>query len=800
MKEDRAVDSLRFRVEKEFEKLGFFLCRHRFATLFAMACVIIALVAQIPRITVDTSSEALLHPDDPSLTDYNNFRDEFGRAETVIVALSPPAIYDLSFLSRLKALHEDLEKNVPYLSKITSLVNVRNTRGEEDSLVVEDLLENWPETREDLDRLARRVADTPFYRDNVISGDGKTAAIIIETDALVEEGDPDGGPGATRQRYFGAEENQAVVEAVRGILARHPIPETRVAVSGGPVIVDTFNRATLSDMRRGMMMAIGVNALFLLLLFRRVTGIFLPLIVVVSAMASTIGLMPVFGVPLKMTTTIIPGFLVAVGVADSVHILAIFYRRLNSGEDKFTAIARSLSYTSLAVIMTSLTTAAGLLSFSFAKLAALGEMGQFAAAGVILALLYTIIMLPAMLAVLPIRPRKTAAKITGRMDRVLGACADFSVRHPRKIIIASAALLVVAALMDTTLRFSNNVVDYFPDSMREKQDLVYLDKHMRGVVALEAVLDSGRENGVKEPAFLNTLEGLSHSLVKTTDQDLFIGKVFSLNDILKEINKALNEDNPEHYVLPQTREAAAQELLLFESSGSDDLSKVTDSQYRKARVTMKTPWVDSVVFEEFIGRVHDKIAAAFGPDVTVSLTGEMALMARTIPATLHNLAWSYIVAFVTISLMMVLLLGNFRLGMAAMFPNALPIMLVMGVIGLLDIMLNLNTIMIGCIAIGLVVDDTMHFMYNFTRYLAITGDPARSVRETLTSTGRAMLITSLVLSGGFFVLLFSTLKNFQIFGLFTGIIILLALLADFVLAPAIAFAMYRNTTTERKES
>lgn len=796
MNEERLADSLRFRVEKGFERFGFFLCRHRFAVLLVLACFIGLLVAQLRNITVDTSSEALLHPKDPSLIGYNSFRDEFGRAETVMVALTPPDVYDTEFLEWLRALHDDLEENTPYLSRITSLVNVRNTHHQAGAMVVEELLENMPETPEDLTLLRERVEGTPSYRDHVISGNGRTTAIIIETDAVVEEPDPDGEPGATRLRYFGAEENRAVVEAVDEVLARHSFPDTRVAVSGGPVVVDLFNRATLSDMRLGMILAVGVNALFLLLLFRRVTGIFLPLIVVISAMASTIGLMPLFGVALKMTTTIIPGFLVAVGVADSVHVLAIFYRRLDSGEDKFTAIARSLSYTSLAVVMTSLTTAAGLMSFSFAKLAALGEMGQFAAMGVILALLFTITMLPALLAVLPIRPRAARARKAGVMDRVLSGFASFSTRHPRKIVAISLAVLALAVAMDTTLRFSNNVVDYFPDEMAVKKDLLYLDKHMRGVVALEAVLDTGKENGVKEPEFLNTLEKTSHELTRITDRELFIGKVVSVTDIVKEINKALFEDDPGQYILPQTREAVAQELLLFENQGVDDLTRVTDPTFRLARVTMKTPWVDSIVFEDFIQKVHQKLAAAFGPEVGISLTGEAALMARTIPATLQNLTWSYILAFVTITLMMILLLGNLRLGLVSMFPNALPIMLVMGIMGGLGILLNLNTIMIGCIAIGLVVDDTMHFMYNFSRYMSIYQDPARAVRETLLSTGRAMLITTLVLSGGFFVLLLTTLKNFKIFGLFTGIIILLALLADFVLAPAIVMLMYRKQTAK----
>jgi hypothetical protein len=170
----------------------------------------------------------------------------------------------------------------------------------------------------------------------------------------------------------------------------------------------------------------------------------------------------------------------------------------------------------------------------------------------------------------------------------------------------------------------------------------------------------------------------------------------------------------------------------------------------------------------------------------------MALMARTMPATLNSMAKSYVAAFLVITIMMILLVENIKLGILSMVPNLLPIILTMGLIGLAGLSLNMNTLMIGSIAIGLVVDDTVHFMHNFRRYYDKTGDTYKAIRATLLGTGRALLITSLVLSSGFFVLTVASMKNFVQFGFFTGITILFALLADFLVAPALMVLVTRG--------
>jgi len=797
-------------IETLFIGLGQFLCRHSLVAFMGVLLIVVMLTAMIPRITVDTSSEALLHEDDPILLEFNRFRDQFGRSDMIIIAVEPQEVFSREFIAWLGAFHAALAEEVPHIMDVTSLINARNTYGDADVLIVEDLLKDWEEKGEDWEALRQVVLGNPFYVNNIISADGKLAAVVLETAAAVEEMQSEEDilesfeemptreqSGSSKRHYLGEKENSEVVAAVKQVVARYRKPGLEISISGGPFILEAFNRSVMQDLVRCFSISIAAVIFFLFILFRRITGVILPLMIIVCSVLSTLGLMALFGVSIKITTTILPAFLVAVGVGDAVHILAIFYRQYQHGCSRQEAIVYALGHSGLAIVMTTLTTAAGLLSFGFAELAAIAELGIFAAAGVLSALFYTIVLLPALLAILPIRRKTEVRKTTSKMDGVLTAFADFSVAHPMKILGTAGLIALVATYYSFQLKFSDHVVEYFPDTMTVKQDLNKIDQELRGVITLEVVLDTENENGIHDPNVLNAIDRFTKEMQHYADAEIFVGTIFSVNDIVKEINRALHGNDPAYYTIPQERGLIAQELLLFENSGSSDLDKVVDSQSAITRITIKTPWVDSVILERFLHQVKAVAESIFLDTATVKMTGGMSLMARTIPAAIKSMTRSYILAFLIITIMMMVLVENVKLGLVSMIPNLLPIVAIMGVMGMARIPLDMTTLMIGSIALGLVVDDTVHFMYNFRRYYEKRRDAYHAIRETLLGAGRALLITSLVLSFGFFADMFATLTHIKRFGFFTGMTILVALLADFVVAPALMVVLTRQRPEDR---
>ena len=803
------------RIELFFEHFARTLYVHRVKTLFLMILLISIILYKLPALTVDTNTEALLRDTNPSKIIYNEFRDQFGQDRMIVIAITAENLFSEEFFLRLQALHQDLEERVPYLDEVTSLINARNTRGVGDRLIVEDLLEGWPqERRVDFTRLKKRVMSNPVFINQIISSDGQTTAVVIKPDVYqAEEADTLAAldnfgeetfagevDAAARPRHLSEEQSEAFVTAVDTIVKKYETPDFAMSYAGAPAVMKVFNEYTLKDLRRCFLLSFLVSMIFLAVLFRRASGVILPQIVVNAASFSALGLMSWSGVPIKMTTTVLPAFLLCVGVADSVHILSIFYKQVDEGQDKADAIAYAMGHSGLAVVLTTMTTSAALLSFSFAELTAMGELGIFAAAGVTLALIYTITLLPPLVAFVPIRrkPGRTAREGT-LMDRILLLTASLGIRYPLRIITVSLVVFAVCFYFMFDLRYSDHVINYFPEKLPIRQDIDYIDKHLNGSLNLEIIIDTGQENGIYEPAILNRIERLAHDLQTMRFPNIEVGDVTSINNILKETHQALHANDPAYYRIPQDYNTIAQEFLLFENAGSDDLETIVDSQFSQTRVTVKVHWVDSVYINAFIQDIRNYIQPLFDDQAEVQVTGMAALMARTITAALNSMTKSYVLAFGVIAVMMVLLVGDVKTGLFSMIPNILPIIVTLGIMGAVGVPMDLTSLMIASIAMGLVVDDTVHFIYNFRKYYLKTGSAEAGVNQTMTGVGRALLITSIVLSCGFFVTIFATLSHTFRFGIFTGITILFALLADFILASALMMVI-TDSIRRRKQA
>ncbi|VAX18187.1 Exporter protein, RND family, partial [hydrothermal vent metagenome] len=357
------MEKIRDRIEARFEQWARWVFENRYKTFVFMMVAIGILLSNLPQITIDTSTEGFLRDDDPALLAYNDFRDQFGRDEMVIVAIKPDDVFDIGFLKKLKALHNELEEKVPHLDDITSLINARNTRGEGDELIVEDLLENFPANDDDVAKIKKRTLSNPMYKNLLISEDGKFTTIVIKTDAYSSEGEnvdmlagfnegagPISQEGESERKFLTDAENTEMVTAVRDVIARYDGDDFPIILAGSPVFTNDLKKSMMKDMRKFMVMAIIAISLLLFAMFRRVSGVVMPLFVVIVSLLSTVSVMAIAGTAIKLPTQILPSFLLAVGVGDSVHILAIFYYRLQKGDGKEDAIAYAMGHSGLAVL------------------------------------------------------------------------------------------------------------------------------------------------------------------------------------------------------------------------------------------------------------------------------------------------------------------------------------------------------------------------------------------------------------------------------------------------------------------
>ncbi len=761
---------------------------------------------QLQHLKFDTSNEGFLHEDDPYLKTYNQFREEFGRDDFLVLAVYSEELFSSEALDKLRALHEDLLGSVPFLEDITSLINIRDVRGEDDTLLVDELLLQTPTTPGELAELRERVLGNPLYINNLVSENGKYTAILLQSQ--VYGGDPDGdlfsgfdepseedeSGDSPEQRYLSDLENDIFVEAVHEVVARHQDPSFLISAAGPPVNLHAIKYYMQQDAFTFMKLALLVIGSCLFLMFRRASGVILPLMLVGLSLVSTVGLMTMLGVSFKLPTTMLPSFILTVGVGASIHVLSLTYQNIRHGKDRHAAIVSAYGHSGLALMMTSLTTSAGLASFSMAKVAPIADLGIFSAIGVGISLIYTFTFLPATLSLLPLKPMVPEKPIRpGLMDRFLRAVAAFSIRRYR-LVLAFAAVVVLLGLAGVSrVLFSHDGLEWLPEELGVRQATQVLDRELKGTVVLEMVLDTGRENGLYDRATLLDIERLMAELVDDyADHEVPIGKALAITTLLKEIHQALHGNDPAFYKIPDNEKLIPQEFLLFTNTGSDDIDNLTDSQYRYARITLKVPWQDALLYIPFIRDVTERFSDTFtkrrlegGDPMQVTATGIMSLFGRIIHAAMYSAAQSYAIALVVITFMMIVLIGNLKLGLISMIPNLAPIITVLGLMGWLSINLDMFTMLIASIVIGLAVDDTIHFMYNFKRYYTQTGDLHEAVENTLLTAGRAMLTTSVVLSIGFFIFMFAAMNNLFYFGLLAGSAVLLALGADLLLAPAL---------------
>jgi predicted RND superfamily exporter protein len=798
-------------IESHFGRWGLISHDHAKIIIASISIVIVALATQLPKIELETSTEAFLHEDDPARVAYNKFRYQYGRDDKILLLIeTPDGVFNLKHLSQLKALHEALEKNVSRIEEVESLINARSTRGVDDVLVVGDFLEQWPETEAQVAQLKQQALANPLYTDVFISADARYTAIMLQTEVFTEatsvdmadilddgfdEDSSETSEAVQRQPFFiSGEENALIVSEVVALTESFQQEDFKIHLLGPPYMSKLVMDTMRVDMAKYTGTSILIISILLALLYRRWSMTILPLAVSLLAMQCTMAVMAMMGMKLSNSIQIMPSFLIAVGVGNSVHLFTVFYQSLDGGASKRDALAYALKHAGLAIVMTSLTTGGGLISFTISEVKVIADFGAITPIGVMVTLFFSIMFLPALIAICPLRPkvkieRTPLAEDKNRVRDFVVPFGAYSSKHPFKVTGMWLLFLSVGLFYAIQVKFSHNPVEWFAHDHPFYQAIQKVDQHFGGGTSLEVLIDSGRVDGFKDPEMLKKLDAIHFFMSEFTFQlpnkVVTINKTTSLVDINKELHQALNKNDPAFFLIPDDKELVAQELLLFENSGADDLENLVDSRFQIARLTLKKPSVDSVYYPAMEGQLRAGMEKILQGSATVEFTGVFAMMGRVLHNLTYSMANSYVLAFLLITPLMILLIGSFKMGLISMIPNLVPIVMTIGLMTLLDMPMDISTLLVGSVALGLAVDDTIHFMHNYQRFYARHGDNALAIRQTLSTTGQAVFFTSLSLICAFLAYTLSSMTNLINFGLLTSFCIGIAFLADITLSPAL---------------
>ena len=514
------------KVEHKFEHISDFIYDNRIKVILAVFALVIVFASQMKHLSVDTSTEGFLHETDPLRIEYDKFKDQFGRDEKVLIAIQSDNIFTIKFLNKLNKLHKELENNLPYIEDVNSLINARNTRGTIDSLIVDDLFEELPKTQKALLFKKQLAQNNPLFKNLLIDEKGTITTIVIDTQTYTSL-DKDGKPipqkesedefedeetninNDEKKEFLTDWENAQIVKKTNEIVGTYQADDFNILVSGTAVISAELKASMTKDMQKFIKLVLFVIAIFLALLFRRIAGVILPLITVAFTIISALSLMAIFGAPITVVTQILPSFLLAVTIGASIHLLSIFFKEFNLSKDKKASLRYAMGHSGLAIVMTSLTTAAGLWSFSFSELAPVSDLGKFASAGVVIGLIFTLILLPAILSLIKLKPKNIIMdgdkEVHTFMDKLLINIADISVTYPKRIIVITTIIILVSLSIASQLKFSHKPIVWFDKSHPVRLATNIVDEKLKGSVTLEIIVDTEVENGLYEPEILNKL-------------------------------------------------------------------------------------------------------------------------------------------------------------------------------------------------------------------------------------------------------------------------------------------------------
>lgn len=754
---------------------------------------------------LDSSMKSYLHKDDTIFEVYTDFQNRFGSDNVVLLGISSKDLLQSSFLLKLAQFHKALETRVPHITHAASLINAPRIEGNSSGLSLGTLEDILPQTPQEEQLFRKTVEHSSFYKKRYYSADQRLALLSLslgcpgiqqDTEDILRELTSEAEYTTTNEQNtycrLTNDQNKEMILAVKQTAAEFQESNFDIHLTGMPALRDFLNTVMKKDLKKFLIISFVIMIFILACLFRYLTGILAPLIIVCFTLLSTLGLIAFLDIPFQAPTRIIPTFLISVTISTTVHILVIFFQQRAHGEQGAPAVCRAMQHSGIPVILTSVTTAIGLASFGTASIVPVRNLGLCAAAGVTFSLFYTLVLLPALLALLPATPAgKKADAVFTLFKPALLRVAKFSTRNPRLISIMFLTCFIISLITLQHVRFVYNPMLRLPVNEPLRTSTEFISSHFPGLARVEILVDTGKEDGLLSTDTAVRFSEFSDEISRFEQNGLAVYSVNSIYDLIKELTRELTGSSIQN---DQQKDALlSQEMFLLEQALPKTLNSLVDGHFETGRISVSVPWTDALAYEPLFSYLRSVAENYFDTMKEVQFTGTVPLLTRTVGAAIESMVKSYTIAFSVISIAMIILIGSLRLGMISMIPNLLPICFTLGYMGLVGIPMDIYALLIGSIALGIVVDDTIHFMHNFQKYYHRSNNVEEAVCQTFTTTGMAMLVTTTTLASGSFVFMFSEMTDIRYFGMLTGLTVLLALLADFLLAPAL-MALYYNYT------
>ncbi|MEF8917629.1 MAG: MMPL family transporter [Candidatus Bipolaricaulota bacterium] len=725
----------------------------------------------IPSLEIDNSVDDMLPSSHPAKELYDEVTETFGGTDTIIVAYRNDDIFSEETLSRISNLTKKFSQ-VEGVNDVRSIANAKRLEGGGGSLKVSDLIPESGVKPEQIPGIEDYVKNTQTLKGTVISSDGNYAGFLVE---LSEDAS-----------------DSIVYDDLNDIIEGEENPEN-FYMAGGPAV----NAEMTSSMKRDIVtlvpVVVGVLAFILYLTLRTAGGVYIPLSVVLLSTIWTLGLMALTGTEMSMISTTLPVMLIAIGVADAIHILNDYYHKLGEGLKLGQAIDTVIKHIGTAIVLTSVTTAVGFLTLTTSPVNQVGEFGLFIGFGVIAALIISITWIPAFLSLTDHAERKKRSAQENQPEKqgseILANLGEFVVGHKTSILVVGILILGVAAYGATLLTVETNTLRFFRPNSEIRKSTEVIDNSFGGSENLSVVINGD----IKDPEVLNGMLELQDQL----DEIEQVGYSRSIANLVTEINKALTGEKS----IPGSKNGVSQEILLYEMSGeSDDFEQLVNYDYDKARINVRTSSVSSSKLSEIINRVERDAKKIAGEKFDVQVTGSSYLFKVLTDLLVKGQVISLSIALFAVAVIVGLIFLSVKFGLLSTIPLGFTIGVNFGLMGLLGIPLDNATTMLASIAIGIGVDYTIHFISRYRLELGRGESPESAVIGATRTTGQAIFFNAIAVAVGFGVLLASSFTPIATLGSLVALTMILSAGSALTLLPAaLLWTKNLNNKLSRKE-
>ncbi|MFP4531699.1 MAG: efflux RND transporter permease subunit [Desulfobacterales bacterium] len=713
--------------------------------------------------------EVFFESGDSRYATYQKFQEIFGNEEFSVVALAHEDLFINEKLSIIRELTDAL-KRVDGVDRVVSITNVEAFFGTEEAIMLRRIVPNERLSQAKLAAAKERALANRFVSDHILTPDAQMTAIHVELEALKEE--------AKRKTSY----------AILDIAKRIAAPHFDLYCSGPSFVEVEMNRLSEKDFKTFIPVILALIFILTVILLRQFSLALLCEINLLVILIWAVGLYVLCGEKFNIITNTMGAILLAIAIADSIHILSHLKETIRQNHSAIVpALKKTVRQVWFPCLFTSLTTGAGFLSFATSDIRPVAILGIFTAVGVVLAFFLSMATLPPLIILNGHRVARALAHIKekgpGRNDlfaRSLKYMGRFAVRWRWLLFVVCVGVLILAVFGMTRLRFETNTFNYLPEGNRIKSDFKVIEKHFGGTIPFIVWIRADAPRAFENPQTVKQINTIQQHLL---GENKDLTHAFSVVNYLKEFNQAINANEPADYKVPDSRLDIAD---AYELGDPAVLDRIISLDHQEIALTFLSTWKSN----EAGYRLHDQARRYLEKELengfTFHITGLSSLYLRMDKNLQEGQQRSFGMAFIIIFFVMLFVCRSFWLAVFSMIPNLFPIIMTLGLMGWFGIPLDVATTMIASVTIGIAVDDTIHFIAWLRRNSGLKEDAGEAVIQTFADVGKPIVMTTLLLFCGFFVLILGSILPTKMFGMLTAFAMGFAMIGDmFVLPPLI---------------